>query len=239
MLKKGEKYVNNKSKQVVLIDKVNEKSGTVIALFLNTDGTVRMKFNKDGEKIPENRTFTSATIERNYTLFGSSENEEKKPETKNSTTAKPKAPKADSSKQESKPKAEKKAKTPKKSSGISEEERTAIRDDLVASVQKLGITAFVPDKYPMWISVAFSENGKVVFGAALNSNHIRMRAKSDLLPKDTEFKQVKGGFDATINLEYANRKQFVDIIAYAVKNFSDSDLVSRKRRSKTSKETTK
>lgn len=161
---------------------------------------------------------------------------EQKPATKSPEKSPESAEKPEKKSEKTEKKAEKAEAKPSKSkkqkSGLSEDQRIVIRDELVEAVRKLGITAFVPEKYPMWISVAFSENGKVVFGLAFNATHLRMRAKADLLPKDTEFKSVKGGFDATINLDYANKDKFVKIVTYAVENFKDSDIVTRKRKSK-------
>ena len=205
----GAKYVNRKSGKVVAIGSVNEKCKTLIVDFL--DGT--------------NRTMVWSNFAKSYTP---AEKPEKSVENAEKSDSKAETEKA--TKNAEKPAGKTSEKKARKKSGVSEEERMALKASLVDFLNALQVEAKTWENYPFSMAVRFPE--KTIFNLELRLTHIRLRGISELLPKDLAFKPVKGGFDVTLNYKYDEVDKMKSMIEYTVKNFKDSDLVKRKSKAK-------
>lgn len=218
----GTKWAHKESGKVIVILDYRAKTSTVLY--------------EPVDKSDKPKTMVTSTLSRCYKSLEEAENKPEKSEAEIPAKAEKKAV-SKSSKKSPKPsekKAEEKtAKEPKskKVTGISEDVRLELKNQLVGFLTKLDLEAKTYEKYPFSISVRFPE--KTIFSVELRNTHIRLRGISELLPKDAEFKAVKGGFDATLNYKYTDVEKLKSVVEYTVKNFGDSELVKRKSKKKT------
>ena len=129
-----------------------------------------------------------------------------------------------------KPKKEKKERKPV---GLSEDERTKIKEELLKAFDKMKLDVSVPANYPLWINIKIGE--KNAFGIGLGATHIRVRTIKELMPKGTNFSEVKGGMSATVIVTYEDKQGVIDLVKYVNDTFKDSDVLKKHRKEKSVK----